>query len=118
MACCGILLVITAFVPKFAALLAMMPSPVVGAALCVGLGGQIGAAIDIISSQKLTSRDYFVVGLPVLFGTLAGLFPRSLFLSFPGSLQVFLGNSLIVGMLMVLIMEHLLFRRREPMGEE
>jgi xanthine/uracil permease len=109
---CGVILLMAAFLPKLAALLALVPAPVVGAALCVALGGQIGAGISIIASKGITSRDYFVVGLPVLLGTLAGFFPRALFDTLPGFSQVFLGNSLIVGILMVILLEHVLWRKK------
>jgi uracil permease len=107
---CGVILVMAVFLPKLAALLAMVPEPVVGAALCVALGGQIGAGIAIVASKNLTPRDYFVVGLPTFLGTMAGLFPRALFSSLPGFVQVFLGNSLIVGIIVVLLLEHVLCR--------
>ena len=103
-----------AFFPKLAALLALVPAPVVGAALCVAMGGQVGAGIAIIASKEISSRDYFVVGLPVLLGTMAGFFPRGLFDTLPGVFQVFLGNSLIVGIVTVLLMEHLLWREKAP----
>ena len=45
MSYCGVILVLAVFLPKLAALLAMVPAPVVGAALCVAIGGQIGAGI-------------------------------------------------------------------------
>jgi uracil permease len=61
---CGLLLLAAAFFPKLAAVLSLVPAPVVGAALCVGLGGQIGIGIATIASKPLTSRDYFVVGIP------------------------------------------------------
>jgi uracil permease len=111
---CGVILVIAAFIPKLAAILALVPTPVVGAALCVAMGGQLGAGIAIIASKEITSRDYFVVGLPVLLGTLAGFFPRSLFDSLPGFFHLFLGNSLIVGIVTVLLMEHILWREKAP----
>ncbi len=107
---CGVILILAAFFPKLAALLALIPMPVVGTALCVAMGGQIGAAISIIASKTITPRDYVVVGLPVLMGTLAGLFPRDLFSSLPGFIQVFFGNSLIVGIVAVLLFEHVLCR--------
>ncbi|MFH1242124.1 MAG: solute carrier family 23 protein [Pseudomonadota bacterium] len=107
---CGIILLTAAFFPKLAALLALVPGPVVGAALCVALGGQIGAGISIIAAKDVTYRDYFVVGLPLLLGTLAGFFPRGLFDTLPGFTQVFLGNSLIVGIVIVILMEHVLWR--------
>ncbi len=107
---CGVILVIAAFIPKLAALLALVPSPVVGAALCVAMGGQVGVGIAMVASKKMTSRDYFVVGIPLLLGSLVGFLPRNLFDSLPGSFQVFVGNSLIIGIGLVLILEHLILR--------
>jgi xanthine/uracil permease len=109
---CGALLFLAAFLPKLAALLSLVPTPVVGAALCVAMGGQIGVGMALVTSQGLTSRDYFVVGLPVLLGTMAGFLPRGLFETMPASFRVFLGNSLIVGIFMVLLLEHLLLRQK------
>jgi len=107
---CGVILIIAAFIPKLAALLALVPSPVVGAALCVAMGGQVGVGIAMVASKKMTSRDYFVVGIPLLIGSLAGFLPRSLFDALPGSFQVFVGNSLIMGIGLVLVLEHLILR--------
>jgi uracil permease len=112
MSACGLILVLAVFIPKLASLLSIVPVPVVGAALCVALGGQIGAGIAIIASKNLSSRDYFVVGIPTFLGAIAGLFPRGLFSSLPGFIQVFLGNSLIVGIIVVLLLEHVLCREK------
>jgi uracil permease len=109
---CGLLLLAAAFFPKLAALLSLVPAPVVGAALCVGLGGQIGIGISTIASKPLTSRDYFVVGVPLLLGTLVGFLPQTLFDALPGSLQIFVANSLITGIFLVLILEHVLLRKK------
>lgn len=109
---CGVILLAAAFIPKLAALLALVPAPVVGAALCIAMGAQVGAGITIVASRKLGSRDYFVVGLPVLVGTLVGFLPPELIGALPGYLQVFLANSLVTGIIMVLALEHLLLRDR------
>lgn len=109
---CGMILLMAAFSPKLAALLGLIPAPVVGAALCVALGGQVGVGISIIASKEITHRDYFVVGLPLLLGTLAGFFPHSLFDTLPGFSQVFFGNSLIVGIVTVILLEHILWREK------
>jgi xanthine/uracil permease len=76
------------------------------------LGGQVGVGISIIASKEITYRDYFVVGLPLLLGTLAGFFPHSLFDTLPGFSQVFFGNSLIVGIVTVILLEHILWREK------
>ena len=109
---CGAILFLSAFLPKLAALLALVPTPVVGAALCVGLGGQVGVGIATVASQALQSRDYFVVGLPVLLGTLVGFLPKGTLDALPGSIQLFAGNSLITGITLVLVLEHLLLRKK------
>ncbi|MFO7738826.1 MAG: solute carrier family 23 protein, partial [Desulfatiglandaceae bacterium] len=100
-----------AFIPKLSALLALVPAPVVGSALCVAMGGQIGVGISVVAAKKLTSRDYFVVGIPLLLGTLAGFLPHELFDSVPGYFQVFLANSLVMGISLVLLLEHLFLRK-------
>ena len=110
---CGLLLLVAAFLPKLAALLSLVPAPVVGAALCVGLGGQIGIGIATVASKPLASRDYFVVGVPLLLGTLVAFLPQTLFDALPGSLQIFVANSLITGIFLVLVLEHLLLRNKK-----
>ena len=101
-----------AFIPKLAALLSLVPNPVVGAALCVAMGGQMGVGISTVASQELTSRDYFVVGLPVLLGSLVGFLPQHLFDTLPGPIQVFVANGLVTGIFLVLLLEHLLLRKK------
>jgi xanthine/uracil permease len=105
---CGLILLGAAFFPKLAALLALVPVPVVGAALCVAMGGQIGVGISMVSSKKMSSRDYFVVGIPLLIGTLVGFLPQGLFDERLALLKIFLENGLIVGISLVLLLEHLL----------
>ncbi|HOV85759.1 MAG TPA: solute carrier family 23 protein [Syntrophobacteraceae bacterium] len=116
-ACGGILLVVAAFVPKLAAVLAMIPAPVVGAALCVAMGAQVGAAMGIVAEGDLSGRDYFVVGVPVLMGTLVSFLPSSLLESIPIHFRVFLGNGLVVGIFLVLFLEHFLLRKKRPREE-
>ncbi len=109
---CGLLFVLSAFIPKLAALLALVPAPVVGAALCTAMGIQIGAALEIVVGNGIEQRTYYVVGLPVLVGTLVGFLPQSLINELPSVLRVFLGNGLIFGIFFVLLLEHLLMREK------
>ena len=104
----GAILIVAAFVPKLSALLSMVPGPVVGAAFCVALAGQIGAGIAIVIGKGFESRDYFVVGLPVMLGTTVGILPKAFYTAIPEALQVLLSNGLIVGIVVVLLMEHVL----------
>lgn len=113
-AMCGLILLIAAFVPRLNALLTAVPATVVGAALCVALGSQVGAGIAVITAggRSLAGRDYLVVGLPVMIGTLVAASPPSFFAGFPAALGVITSNGLVVGIVLVLILEHGLLRKR------
>ena len=114
-AMCGIILLLAAFIPRLNALLTAVPATVVGAALCVALGSQVGAGIAVITSggRSLAGRDYLVVGLPVIIGTLVAALPPSFFAILPASIGVVVSNGLVVGIVLVLILEHLLLRKRQ-----
>ena len=114
-AMCGIILFLTAFIPRLNALLSAVPATVVGAALCVALGSQVGAGISVITSggRSLAGRDYLVVGLPVIIGTLVAALPPSFFAILPASIGVVVSNGLVVGIVLVLLLEHLLLRKRQ-----
>lgn len=110
---CGAILIVAAFVPKLAATLALVPPPVVGAALCSAMGAQVGAGLAVVSSGTPSIRDYFVVGIPLLIGTLVSFLPQAFMAGVAPSLRIFLGNGLIVGIFLVLILEHLVMKKRE-----
>lgn len=110
---CGAILIVAAFVPKLAAALALVPPPVVGSALCSAMGAQVGAGLAVVSGGVPGIRDYFVVGLPLLIGTLVSFLPEVFMASVAPSLRIFLGNGLIVGIFLVLLLEHVIMRRRD-----
>lgn len=118
---CGVLLMVAALVPKLAALLSLIPAQVVGAALFVAMGVQVGAGLAIVAAGEMTGRDYFVVGLPVMLGTCVGFLPDELLVSLPVGARVIFGNGLVVGILMVLLLEHGILRKTQhetPTGAE
>jgi uracil permease len=117
-AMCGIWLLATAFVPRLSAVLAAVPGTVIGAALCVALGSQVGAGIAVITSggRTLAGRDYLVVGLPVMIGTMVAAAPAAFFAALPPTVTMIASNGLVVGIVLVLVLEHGLMRSRQPGG--
>ena len=116
---CGVFLVLTGLIPKLAAAFASVPGSVVGAALCVAIGFQIGAGIDVITGRgkKLTVRDYLVIGLPLIVGTIVSMVPESFFAGLPAALAVIISNGLVLGIIMVLVLEHGLLRKKKGGGD-
>ncbi len=111
---CGGLLLSLAFFPKFLAILASFPTSVVGAAMIAAMAAQIGVGISVItrSGRALDGRDYVVIGIPVLMGGLVSIFPGPFFEAFPSTVHALLKNGLVVGIVLVLALEHALLPRR------
>jgi xanthine/uracil permease len=107
---CGFMLIFLALFQKVLAVILLIPAPVIGAAMVVGLASQIGVGISVLtrSGKRLDGRDYLVVGIPIIMGGMVSIFPEGFFKAFPPTLLALIKNGLIVGIVLVLILEHLL----------
>ena len=110
---CGFMITASAFIPKLGAVLASIPDPVIGGATLVILSSQVGVGIRTVIRGKKTfsSRDGFVVGLPVILGTALPLLPPGFFQHLPVLISAFLRNGLAIGMLLVILLEHLIMSK-------
>jgi len=111
---CGIMLIFLALFQKVLAVILLIPAPVIGAAMVVGLASQIGIGISVLtrSGKRLDGRDYLVVGIPIIMGGMVSIFPEGFFKAFPPTLLALIKNGLIVGIVLVLILEHLLLAKK------
>lgn len=85
-----------AFLPKVAGYLAIMPRPVIGAALLFAACYVFVNGLQIISSRLLDARRTFVIGLSFMLGIAVDIYP-TYFGQAAGSLQPILGSSLVFG---------------------
>ena len=110
----GAIMMGCAFIPKLWALLTAIPPSVIASVLFVALASQFMAGINVIVSgkEKVERRDYFTVGLPILFGATISILPKPFFQLFPTTLASLLSNGLVMGILSSLLLEHVLFRPR------
>lgn len=104
----GLCFMIFAFLPKFSALFAIMPQPVIGVVLLVEIAFILPAAMQICSSRMLDSRRLFVLGMSMAFGIGVEMVP-SVGSAFPVWLQPLAKNSLAVGTLTAVFL-HMVFR--------
>ncbi|MCJ7641042.1 MAG: purine/pyrimidine permease [Desulfobacterales bacterium] len=111
---CGFLLLLLAFFQKFMAIIAAVPASVVGAAMVVGLAAQVGAGISLFtrSGRNLDGRDYLVIGIPITMGGIISILPGDFFKPLPSTVHALLKNGLIVGIVLVLLLEHILLHRK------
>ena len=112
---CGVFLCLLAFFQKFLMLLISIPPSVVGAALLTAMASQVGAGISVLTrtGRSLGGRDYLVIGLPILLAGIITLLPEDFFRALSFSAQAFLKNGLVVGIVAVLLLEHLILREKK-----
>lgn len=103
----GIFLVL-AFLPKVAVYLAIMPPPVIGAALLFAACYVFVNGLQIISSRLFDARRTFVLGLSFMAGIAVDIYP-DYFARFAGSMQPVLGSSLVLGVVCAMLL-NLAFR--------
>jgi xanthine permease XanP len=104
----GSLLVLFAFLPKFAMVFVVMPKPVMGAILIYVVCFMIIAGFQIIMSRMLDARRTFLVGIPLIMGLSVDVLPE-LYENVPSLLEPIFGSSLYFAAVLVILLS-LLFR--------
>jgi len=104
----GAIFIALAFLPKLPAALAVMPRPVVVAALMFAVAFIIINGLQVMNSRMLDTRRTLVIGLSIIAGTAVEVFP-AIAVSAPGPLAPVIGSSLVFSTLIALTL-NLLFR--------
>jgi len=102
-----------AFSSRAVALIGAVPSIVVASVFLYLSAYQIGAGLAVAAEEagRFQLEDGLVMGLPLLLGTIAAFMPTEWVATFPPLLRPVAGNGFLVGVVTVLIMEHVVFRR-------
>jgi xanthine/uracil permease len=111
----GAIMIVCAFIPKLWALLTAIPPSVIASVLFVALSSQLLVGINVMLAGKgaVDRRDYFTLGIPILMGAAISIVPKPFFQLFPNAIASLVGNSLVMGILFSLLLEHVLFRQRK-----
>jgi len=114
---CALFLLAVAFLHKLLIVLAAIPGSVVAAAMATGLAVQLGAGISVLtrSGKALTNRDFLIIGIPVVLASVTSILPEEFFRTLPYIAHALLKNGLAVGIVAVLLLEHVLLRERESL---
>lgn len=107
----SIIIMLMGFFPLLGSWLSILPTPLGYAIMLVIFAQLIGIGLHDYKTLLLDQRDAFVVGLSTLCGV--GIFgiPSASFHGMPDACIYILDNGLIVGVLAVLLFEHIIFKR-------
>lgn len=104
-------LIICAFLPSLIAIFSAIPDTVIGVILLYLMGTQIAASLHMATSSNSASTfdDGMIIGLPVMVAMLFGVIPMDVI---PALLRPIVGNGFVMGVLTVILLEHVIMRRR------
>jgi xanthine permease XanP len=104
----GLILIALAFVPKLAAVFAVVPAPVMGAVLVYVTCFMILGGLQLMTSRMLDVRRTFVLGMSIVFGLSVDMVP-GLYQRVPSVVQPIFSTELSLATVLVVVL-NLLFR--------
>lgn len=110
----GIGLIVCAFIPQVITLLSHIPSIVMGTLLVYLMTSQISSGFVMMTQEKavVTFNDGIVIGLPLMIAILISFAPATTIAQMPDLIKPIIGNGFVMGVIAVLILEHLMFRKK------
>jgi NCS2 family nucleobase:cation symporter-2 len=104
----GLIVIALAFFPKLAAVLAVMPAPVVGAMLIYSACFIVIGGLQLLTSRMLDARRIFAVGIAFIFGLSVDISP-DLYSHVPDYLRPVFSSSVALSTILVIFFS-LIFR--------
>lgn len=106
-----IVLALCALSPELIWILSHIPNPVVGTIMLFLMGTQLAASLEMIRSTDSVKSfsDALTIGLPILVAMLFGTLPSDVV---PSVIEPLLGNGFAMGVIAVVVMEHLINRSK------
>ncbi len=116
----GIGLVVCAFFPGFIECLNAIPGVVMGAVLLYLMASQLSAGMQMMIREKAVDGfdGGLVVGFSLMVALLLSFAPDEALNSIPALIRPIVGNGFVMGVITVLILEHLIFRSGKKAKKE
>ncbi len=107
-------LLIISFSPMMIGFLGIVPSVVIGSVMFYTLCTQVSAGLTVAfeSLGQFNIDDGIIIGMPILVATVIAFMPAYFFHGFPRIMQPIVGNGFVMGVIILLLLEHGLFRKR------
>ena len=109
----AMILLAVSFSPMIIALLGNVPPVVIGSALVYILTTQIAGGLTFLigSTKQLEFDDFLVLGMPLILAIVVAFLPPKAIESLPTLIRPVVGNSFVMGVIAVIFLEHVVFRR-------
>ena len=103
-----------AFMPIAIAYMQSIPTVVIGIMMIYVMSSQVAAGLMMaFSAKQFTFDDGLIIGLPIMLGIIISFIPTGVLSTMPLSLRPIIGNGFVVGVIAVMFLEHLVFRKNK-----
>lgn len=110
----AVAMVVLAFFPQAVSVLLTIPQPIMGIVLLYLMATQVAAGLEIMHSTKavLSFNDGLILGLPIMLTVVLSFAPAEAMEAVPSLLRPIVGNGFVMGIIVVLILEHFVLRTK------
>lgn len=112
----GIALLVCALFPSIIMYLTLIPELIMGTILLYLMATQLSASFQMIGTDKnvvTNFNDSLTIGLPLMIGLFLSFAPDTALNHIPSTLRPILGNGFVMGVIMVLLLEHIIFKKNK-----
>ena len=108
-------MILLAFFPDVVALLLTIPQPVMGVVLLYLMATQVAAGLHLIegTSAVRSFKDGLVLAIPIMFTLILSFAPQSALATIPSLLRPIVGNGLVMGIIIILLLEHIFLKDKK-----
>ncbi len=108
-------MIVLAFIPDAVSVLLTIPQPVMGVVLLYLMATQVAAGLHLMqsSSAVVSFKDGLVLGIPIMFTVILSFAPADALSTIPSLLRPIVGNGFVMGIIIILLLEHLFLKERD-----
>ncbi len=110
----GLGLIIMSFSPWVMNYMGRLPQVIIGCVLIYLMSIQIAASLIMLKEKKALPNfsSGIIIGFPLILATLIAFMPGEALSSLPPVLRPLVGNGFVMGVIMVILLEHLLLKEK------
>lgn len=110
----GVGLIVISLFPGVVSILNQTPSLVIGAIMFYLMVTQLASGFHLMQKQKavVDFESAIVIGFPIMLAVLISFLPKPVVEAIPSIVRPILTNGFVMGVIMVIISEHFIFRKK------
>jgi xanthine/uracil permease len=111
----GVGLMVISLFPGLVSLLNQTPSLVIGAIMFYLMVTQLASGFHLMQKQKavIDFESAIVIGFPIMLAVLISFLPVAVVEAVPSIVRPILTNGFVMGVIMVIVCEHFIFRKKK-----